>query len=103
MPLMATEFSVQPFAIATADTDAIDAILTSLEAHPRVIAPAVGFDHENDRVDAIFQVELADRAEPHLAVRVATHAFDDALHAAGLDVRTEGVAVVHGSDPDLLP
>jgi hypothetical protein len=104
-----TTFTVCPFADIDLDheTDGstIDALLTALERDPRAIAPAVGYDHVTHRVDAIFQVQddVTTGLDRQLASAGAFEIFDAALAAAGLDVRTVGLSIVEGDDPDLLP
>ena len=114
-------YTVQPFAKIPVDGDAgdlLDRILSALERDPRALGPVVGYDYERQRVDAIFQVqdEVGVGLDAVLAAVGACAIFDDALKHAGLtegaewisrtigaDVRTIGVSIVEGDDPDQLP
>lgn len=110
MPTMTmTTFTVAPFATVDLDHeqdgDTLSALLDALQAEPRAIAPVVAYNTERKRLDAIFQVE--DEAEVGLDRRLAAagayEIFDAALARAGVDAYTEGLAIVEGDDPDLLP
>lgn len=110
---MSTVQTVRPFAIVPVDGDAaelLNRLSEALEHDGRAIAPALGYDYEKARVDAIFQVDPDDRSMADIgetSLTVATHEaqeiFDSALERSGLAARTAGVAVVDGDDPDLLP
>jgi hypothetical protein len=104
-----TTFTVAPFATIDLghddDGDALSSLLSALQDEPRAIAPVVAYDTERKRVDAIFQVEDDEPTglDRQLAAAGAYEIFDAALAHAGLDTHTEGLAIVEGDDPDLLP
>lgn len=111
MPAIATStdtFTVQPFATVPVDGDAADLLErvgAALDNDPRALGPAVAYDYERQRVDAIFQ--LQDEAhvglDRELAAAGAYEIFDVALATAGITARTSGLSIVEGDDPDLLP
>jgi hypothetical protein len=108
MTSVMAEFTVQPFADVPIDGDASDllnAVGAALDADPRALGPVVAYDYDCGRIDAIFQVqdEPAVGLDSALASVGASDIFDAALEQAGLAVRTSGVSVVEGADPDLLP
>lgn len=105
-----TEYSCRPFAPLALDghADAMNKILDALEADPRAIGPVLDYDDATEQVGAIFQVEFPevyDRGEDarSVAAKLAGDIFDAALHVAGLEQRTVGLAIVEGDDPELLP
>lgn len=106
------EFTAQPSAYAELDVGGIQlgAILSALEADERALGPVVGYDPETRRVDAIFQLEFrqqhdgqSGRMMRRRAEVVAHDIFAQALKIVGKPPLMCELAIVEGSDPDLLP
>ncbi len=107
-PTRTLTFTASPFAIVPVELDdageLMDAVLATLEANKHVHSPFVDYGYEDKKLTATFQVESTDPHDPFVAASLfARNAFLHALHVAGVDPATTGLAIVEGDDAEKLP